>query len=209
MAAANYLNRFKFVDMKQQNRFVMEIAPGPHDTQLTIPAYYVRVSGLPNIDNNPVTVDTINSEYKIKGKSRWQNISITLYDPISNDGNDTLSGAKVVWEWLNLYHHDSANDQDGFMDQYKRDIRLIYITPEGEEADQWKLHGAFCASINWGDVDVSSDDLILIELDLSYDWAEYYYKAAPRAKSPSAGGAVDNQRGITGPNGASFVKSVG
>jgi len=172
-SAANYLNRFKFVDMKQQNRFVFSVDD--------IPAYYVRVSGLPNIDNNPVTVDTINSEYKMKGKSRWQNISITLYDPISGEDEGVQNGAERAWTWLNTYHHNSKTDQDGFMDSYKRDVTLQYISPEGAIGDYWKLHGAFCASINWGDVDVSSDDLITIELDLSYDWAEYFPKVTPGA----------------------------
>lgn len=166
---ANYINGFQFVDMKQQNRFVMKISNG---TSETIPAYYVRVSGLPNIDNNPVTVDTINSEYKIKGKSRWQNISITLYDPILGE-DGSKNGASVTWDWLNNYHHKSESDKDGFMDDYKRDIVLEYVDPKGVTNDSWVLHGAFCSSINWGDVDVSSDDLIFIEIDLSYDWAEY------------------------------------
>jgi hypothetical protein len=182
---ANYLNKFLFVDMKQQNRFILEIDD--------IPAYFVRVSGLPNIDNNPVVVDTINSEYKIKGKSRWQNISITLYDPIAGEDGQGTNGADKVWTWLNEYHHRSNADKDGFMDDYKRDLTLFYITPTGEKADEWKLHGAFCASINWGDVDVSSDDLINIEIDLSYDWAEYKYK-------PGAGAGIGATRKIPGPD---------
>ena len=174
---ANYLNKFQFVDMKQQNRFILSIDV---EDNISLPAYYVRVSGLPSIDNNPVTVDTINSEYKIKGKSRWQNISVTLYDPIANE-DGVSNGANAAWTWINSFHHKSSVDKDGFMDDYKRDIVLQYITPLGEPADSWKMHGAFCANVNWGDMDVSSDDLVLIELDISYDWAEYTYVPAPKA----------------------------
>jgi len=164
MGVASYANNFQFVDMKQQNRFIMEL-PGT-----AIPPYFIRATDLPNVENNPVVVDTINSEYKIKGKSRWQDISITVYDPIPTKD---VSGAWTAHDWL-LYHHVSAEDKDALMEEYKNEIRLKYVQPDGSTtAGMWVLHGAFFASVNWGNVDVSSDDLVLIEATLSYDWAEY------------------------------------
>lgn len=169
---ATYQNGFQFVDMKQQNRFIM-----------TIPDYYedgaagsflIRASDLPSLENNPVTVDTINAEYKIKGKSRWQDISITFYDPIfGGQSVASFSGAGKAHEWIKKDHHNSAFNVDGYMQKYKRQITLKYIGPDGlETEDKWDLYGAFFASVNWGSVDVSSDDLVLIEATISYDWAE-------------------------------------
>jgi hypothetical protein len=176
---ATYNNNFQFVDMKQQNRFILR---GAGD----ITPYLIRASNLPNVDNNPVTVDTINADYKIKGKSRWQDISITFYDPISTVAQ---SGADSVHKWL-LQHHTSDTNIDGYMQQYKYDLQLHYIAPDGSETGEyWELHGAFFASIDFGAMDLTGDDLVTIEGQISYDWA--------RLMGGGAGGVTQGS-GVTG-----------
>lgn len=174
---AKYLGNFQYSNMKQQHRFIMFIG--------VIPAFFVRATSLPSIENNPVVVDTMNSDYKIKGKSRWQPISVTLYDPIflqtgPKKGIKSIgSGAAAVWYWLNSYHHKSRRDKDGYMDDYKKTITIAYLDPTGAISltalaqDKWVLHGAFCSSINYGSLDLSSDDLVLIDIEITYDWAEF------------------------------------
>jgi hypothetical protein len=65
---------FKAFEPKVQNRFYMYIDG--------IPAYLIKTAGRPQINNNPVTLDHINLKRKIKGKSEWQDIEISLYDAI-------------------------------------------------------------------------------------------------------------------------------
>lgn len=135
-----------------------------------IPSYIVRASDLPNIDQNTVTVDYVNTDFKIKGKSRWQDITITLYDPIEGG----QSGAKLVHDWIRDSHHNSETGIDQFaFGGYKKEVTLSYLTPMGSPGGEWTLHGAFVGSSNWGNVDMSSDDLVLLELTLAYDYAVY------------------------------------
>lgn len=169
---ATYQNGFQFVDMKQQNRFIMTIQD--HYSQGSGgSSYLIRTTDLPSVENNPVTVDTINAEYKIKGKSRWQDISVTFYDPIkTSPGKSGMTGAQNAHFWMDIEHHNSQFNVDQFMDRYKKKITLKYLEPTGKESgEEWRLYGAFFASVNWGSVDVSSDDLVLIEATISYDWA--------------------------------------
>lgn len=194
---ARYNNDFQFVDMKQQNRFILR---GAGD----ITPYLIRASNLPNVDNNPVVVDTINSEYKIKGKSRWQDISITFYDPISTVAQ---SGADSVHNWL-LRHHTSDTNVDGYMQDYKYDIQLHYVQPNGlETGEYWEIHGAFFASVDFGAMDLSGDDLVLIEGNLSYDWAILRSGNGATVGSgvsggPTRGSGVSGNVGLTvGPGG--------
>jgi len=181
---AQYAANFQYTNMKQQNRFMMFIGP--------VPAFYVRATSLPSIDNNPVTVDTINSDYKIKGKSRWQPINVTLYDPILVQPQAKgPSGAYLVYEWIDRYHHASGRslfkteDKDRMMRRYKQTITISYLGPPGPGSingllqDKWVLHGAFCSSVNWGQLDVSSDDLVLIDIEITYDWAEMLPPSVP------------------------------
>jgi hypothetical protein len=163
-----YQNNFQFVDMKQQNRFIMNIQTY---YEQNVDSYLIKTTDLPSVENNPVVVDTINAEYKIKGKSRWQDISVTFYDPLETL---TLSGAQVAHDWMSIDHHDSVNNVDQYMSTYKKKITLYYVDPTGATGAFWELNGAFFANINWGSLDVSSDDLVAIDATISYDWAEYF-----------------------------------
>ena len=166
---------------KLQMRFEMSLN--------NIPTYMVKASDMPNLDQNPVTVDYVNAEFKVKGKSRWQDITVTLYDALSP------SSAGLIHDWVRDQHHNSNSGIDQYATTYKKQVDLVYFTPTGAVADQWTLYGAFIASANWGNVDLSSDDLLLLELTLSYDWAEL-----------SAGGAAS--AGSIGGDASGIQKSV-
>jgi hypothetical protein len=65
---------FEYFNPKQQMRYVLFLT----NVGVPIPTYMVKTADRPSIDQNPVTVDYINTEFKVKGKSRWQDISVTL-----------------------------------------------------------------------------------------------------------------------------------
>lgn len=201
--AAIYRNGFQFVDMKQQNRFIMDIQDYYTQGQGN-QSYLVRATDLPSVENNPVPVDTINAEYKIKGKSRWQDISVTFYDPIYNSpGLSGDTGATRAHKWMKDKHHNSYFNVDGYMSTYKRKITLYYINPQGTPTgEKWELNGAFFANLNWGSVDVSSDDLVLIEATISYDWAQL------TAGGGGAGGGSNDSQSTAADGGQSFSDTV-
>ena len=141
---------------KMKNRYVMEID--------TIPSYLVKAANRPTIQFETVTLDHINVKRKLKGKGEWQDITITLYDPI------VPSGAQAVMEWIRL-GHESITGRDGYADFYKKDITFYMLGPVGDKIEQWTLKGAFISQANFGDLDFSSNDTATIELTLTYDYA--------------------------------------
>ena len=66
----------------------------------------------PTIEADEVVLEHMNVTRYVKGKSRWQPIDITLYDPI------VPSAAQQVMEWVRL-HHESVTGRDGYSDFYK------------------------------------------------------------------------------------------
>jgi hypothetical protein len=139
-----------------KNRYVMEID--------TIPSYLVKAANRPTIQFETVTLDHINVKRKLKGKGEWQDITITLYDPI------VPSGAQAVMEWIRL-GHESITGRDGYADFYKKDIDFYLLGPVGDKIEQWKLKGAFISQANFGDLSFDSNEVATIELTLSYDYA--------------------------------------
>ena len=145
---------------KMKNRFIMEWAG--------VPGYLVKTANRPTIQFEKVTLDHINIKRQLKGKGEWQDVEITLYDPI------VPSAAQAVMEWVRL-SHESLTGRDGYADFYKKDINLYMLVPVGDKIEQWTLKGAFISQANFGDLDFSSNDPATITLTLTYDYAILEY----------------------------------
>ena len=147
---------YKNFETKLANRFIMEING--------IESYIIKTASRPTFTSEVVELDHINVKRKIKGKSTWDDVNITLYDPI------VPSGAQQVMEWIRS-SHESLTGRDGYAAFYKKDITFYILGPVGDKVEQWTLKGAFITSANFGDLDWSSNDPVSIELTLSYDYA--------------------------------------
>jgi hypothetical protein len=141
---------------KMKNRYVMEIDG--------IPSYMIKAASRPSINFETITMDHINIQRKLQGKGTWQDITITLFDPI------VPSGAQAVMEWVRL-GHESITGRRGYADFYKKDIDIYMLGPVGDKIEQWKLKGAFLTTVNFGDLSFDSNEPASIELGLSYDYA--------------------------------------
>ena len=113
---------------KMKNRYIMEIDG--------IASYLIKTANRPSISFEVVTLDHINVKRKLKGKGEWQDIEITLFDPI------VPSGAQQVMEWVRL-SHESLTGRDGYADFYKKDIDIYMLGPVGDKIENWKIKGAF------------------------------------------------------------------
>ena len=145
---------------KYQHKFIMSVD--------TLPAYLIKSSAKPSAENGEVVLDHINIQRKVKGKTKWNNIEITLYDAI------VPSAAQAVMHWFRS-HHESAVGKDGYSAQYKRAITLQQLSGTGVVIEEWTLHGAFINSCNWGTLDWSSEDVQTITATLSYDYAFMHF----------------------------------
>ena len=141
---------------KMKNRFIMNIDG--------IDSYLIKTSNRPTISFEPVTLDHINVKRKLKGKGEWQDVEITMYDPI------VPSGAQQVMEWVRT-SHESLTGRDGYADFYKKDVNFFMLGPVGDKIEQWTLKGAFITSAAFNDLDWASNDPAEITLTLSYDYA--------------------------------------
>ena len=145
---------------KLKNRFIMFIDG--------IPAFLIRQANKPNITFTDVILDHINVKRKIKGKANWEDVQITLYDPI------TPSGAQAVMEWVRL-SHESVTGRDGYSDFYKKEIRINTLGPVGDIVEEWILKGAYCQNANFGDMDWTSDTPANISMTIVMDYAILNY----------------------------------
>jgi hypothetical protein len=127
---------FTAFEPKLKNRFILYVDG--------IPAYLIKgVSGM-GFAQEEITLNHINVYRKIKGKLKWNDLTLTLFDPI------TPSGAQSVMEWVRL-HHESVTGRDGYSDMYKKDVTINVLGPVGDIISEWIVKGAFIKSADFGE----------------------------------------------------------
>jgi hypothetical protein len=127
---------FRTFEPKQQNRFLM-LVDG-------VPSYFIKGVGAITVAQGEVVLNHINVYRKVKGKTTWGDVTLTLHDPISP------SGTQTIMEWVRL-HHESVTGRDGYSDFYKKDVTLNVLGPVGDIVSEWVLKGCFIKDANFGD----------------------------------------------------------
>ena len=139
---------------KLKNRFIMQIDG--------INACLIKTINRPSLESDEVILEHMNVTRYVKGKSRWQPLEITMYDPV------VPSAAQQVMEWIRL-SHESVTGRDGYADFYKKTITFNMLGPVGDVVEEWELQGAFIQNANFGDLAFDSSDPVEITMTLRYD----------------------------------------
>jgi len=151
---------FTAFEPKVANRFILYVDG--------IPSYIIKgVTGM-GFAQDEIVLNHINTYRKVKGKLRWNDLTMELFDPI------TPSGAQAVMEWTRL-HHESVTGRDGYSDFYKKDVYIRTLGPVGAVVEEWILKGAYCQNANFGDMDWTSDTPANISMTIVMDYAILNY----------------------------------
>ena len=142
---------------KQANRFILYMDG--------MPSYIIKGVSAVTLNQGIVTLNHINVERKVKGKSVWQDVTLTLFDPI------TPSGAQATMEWVRL-GHESVTGRDGYSDFYKKDLKINVLGPVGDIVSEWILKGSFITSTNFGEYNWDTvDTAINLQITVAIDYA--------------------------------------
>jgi len=127
-----------------------------------IDAFLMKTAARPTINTGEVEVPFLNSTRYLAGKTKFDAVSVTLYDPIAP------SGAQQVMEWVRT-HFESVSGRAGYADFYKRDCQLKLLDPVGTVVELWDMKGCFLTSAAFGDLDYGTEDPTEISLTIRFD----------------------------------------
>jgi hypothetical protein len=147
---------FTAFEPKVKNRFIMYVDG--------IPSYFIKKADSPKISFGEITLDHINIQRKVKGKGKWENITLSLYDPIAP------SGVQAIMEWVRL-SHESVTGRNGYSDFYKKDVTLNTLGPVGDIVSEWIIKGAFIVTTDFGSYDWADEAAQELSITLAYDYA--------------------------------------
>jgi hypothetical protein len=122
----------------------------------------------PNINFNPITIDVYNSKIYLQGKPEWQETSINLRDD-STGAVSKLVGEQVQKQYDFLEQASAPAGVD-----YK--FQLLFEMLDGGNGattvnvlESWELDGCFLSSVDWGDLNYSTNDPVQIALNIKFD----------------------------------------
>tara|TARA_B100001094_G_C18192512_1_gene808256 strand:+ start:636 stop:1046 length:411 start_codon:yes stop_codon:yes gene_type:complete len=133
-----------------------------------ISSFLVKKVTRPSVTFGEIVLDHINTKRKLQGKMDWNDVSMTLYDPI------IPSGATQVMDWVRL-GYQSQTGIAGYPVDYKQDITVDGLDPTGNICENWKLKGAIIMSTEMGEYDWANDQPLEITITLKYDYAEWNF----------------------------------
>lgn len=142
----------------RKNRFLLRF---PSD--LGIQEWWVSNAARPQITMNETEIQFLNTSTWVVGRYVWEQISITLRDPIGP------SASQAVMEWVRLASESSTGRQ-GYAAAYKRDLVLEMLDPTGTAVSQWIIKNAMPVTVNFGELAMDDDGLATIEMTLRPDY---------------------------------------
>ena len=102
---------------------------------------------------NKIEIPYMNEQNYVAGRYTWDSVNVTFLDPIGP------SSSQILMEWVRL-HAESITGRMGYAAGYKKTITLESLDPTGIAIEKWTLEDCQIISIDFGDNDYSSDDLL-------------------------------------------------
>jgi hypothetical protein len=137
--------------------------------------WYAKTVNKPSFQIATTEHKYLNHTFYYPGTVTWQDVSLTLVDPIEPDMSITL--ARIL-EKSGYILPGNATDQSSLATMSKGQavgalgtVYIIQLDSLGQEIDRWTLWNAFITEAKFGDLEYGSDEILELTLTLKYDWA--------------------------------------
>jgi len=154
---------------KRKYRFTFNIA--------NVPVWTITKVNRPSFKVTETAHVFYNHKFNYPGRVEWDPVSFTTLDPINPDAT------ALLMKMLNASGYDFPDKQfggDGYEFQSVNKVSSVdALNPvvinafdaEGNSVEKWTLKNAFISSVDMGEYDYGSADMMNIQVTLKYDWA--------------------------------------
>ena len=124
----------------------------------------------------------LGNTYYYPGSVTWNSVTATIVNAINPDGNQILYDALVGSGYLKpdvqedvFFNPAQAPGTVNKFDAVNQLGNVIFeeLNGQGGLIGTWTLQNAFITNATFGDLTYDTDDLLNIEIQFRYDWAEY------------------------------------
>ena len=153
----------------RQNRWVLQFTAVPGNVSgegSERLAFAAHTASQPSISFEESEAHRLNERFYYAGKPTWETIEVSFYDYIQGQN----SAGHILWEWATSVYNP-VTGQMFFKSQYSTSATLAMLDPAGGVTRAWNLFYAWPQTVNWNDLDASSDELVDVALTLRFDYA--------------------------------------
>ncbi len=178
MAQASTLPPWQSAGIEPKRKFKFILVLGD------VPAWVIKTAGRPDVTiTEGGKHNFMGHEFKFPGRVTWDNIEVSLVDPIDFDASRRLLNiirdagyyAPSTWTGENGNYRKSLSKRK-FVQGNLGTIQIQALNAEGDVVEIWTLNNAWISKVSHDDFDYGSEDLLNISLTLVYDWADLEIK---------------------------------
>jgi len=148
-------------NFEPQRKFDFEIDFGDDILRLS-----VSKASLPSGSNEEIELKYGNERVWIAGQANWEASTLEIRDTLD------AGTAEILWNWRRQVY-DEETGAIGRAATYKRVGSLFLLAPDGSDYREWQLIGCWPQSLKMGDLDMSDNNIVLIEATIRYDRAVF------------------------------------
>lgn len=176
-------------DPKRKFRFKVEFQ-GINSPQGGALMWYAKTVSKPSFQISSAEHKYLNHTFYYPGSVTWQEVSLTLVDPVNPDMAATLSDIIVAGGYsppsnaLDLVSMSKAKASSAL-----GNVIITQLDSDGKALETWTLWNSFITELKFGDLEYGADDLTELSVTLKYDWA----RIETRGNSVAVNGRKNNE----------------
>jgi len=159
------------VEPKRSFRWYLTLAGASNNNK--IESYAVKTVKKPSFAISEIPHQYVAHTFYYPGRITWNTIDVTFVDPISPDQSSVMANMLVTSGYTPPTTEEKSR---GSMSKFsfKEAIgspRITQVDAEGTDLEYWDLHNAFFTSVDFGQLDYSSEELTILSVTLRFDFA--------------------------------------
>tara|TARA_R100000152_G_C6778615_1_gene209437 strand:+ start:2933 stop:3523 length:591 start_codon:yes stop_codon:yes gene_type:complete len=187
--STNFGENTDLKDPKRKFRFTVEIS-GISATQGGQAIWYAKTVSKPSFAIATAEHKYLNHTFYYPGSVTWNEVDLTLVDPVDPDMAATLSDIVVksgyspptnATDLVSMSKAKSAGSLGT--------VIITQIDSEGNALEKWTLWNSFITELKYGDLEYGGDDLTEMSVKIRYDWARVQ---TPQGKSSAVAGTGES-----------------
>ena len=136
--------------------------------------WWIKSINKPSFEINSNEYLLINHKFKYPGVLTWNDVTLTIVDP--GGKAKEINGYLTKHGYSDPSTNKTGIQKNGFNGE-GRNIIIQQLNSEGVIIERWELHNSFIKSVQYGDLAYADDELVEIQMVISYDYATFSEEA--------------------------------
>tara|TARA_R100001129_G_scaffold169714_1_gene138748 strand:- start:238 stop:792 length:555 start_codon:yes stop_codon:yes gene_type:complete len=151
------------------------------DASSKIETYAIKSVKKPSFSVSEVPHQYVAHTFYYPGRVTWNPVDITFVDPVIPDQTSVITNM-FIGGGYSVPTQELTSRNSFSKGKYVNSVgtpKITQIDADGQIIETWTLNNAFITTIDYGQLDYSSEDLVILSVTLRYDFATFTTTSAP------------------------------